>query len=62
MRDLVRALMEVEGEEELMTRGSFYLIRMGRAPGSVGIQANTCLYYPNYSVQDEQWAKQVPLF
>jgi len=49
-------------EEDVMTRGSFDLIRMGRAPGSVGMQADTCLYYPNYSVQDEQWAKQVLLF
>src|ERR671918_278038 len=45
-----------------MPRGSFDLIRMGRAPGSVGIQADTSLYYPNYSVKDELWAKQVLLF
>lgn len=39
--------------------GSFEGIRTPRAPSGVGIQQDTCLYYPYFSIRDEVWLKQV---
>lgn len=42
-----------------MSAGSFEGIRTPRAPSGVGVQQDTCLYYPFFSVRDEIWLKQV---
>ncbi len=34
-------------------------VRMPRAPSGVGVQPDTCLYYPYFSVRDEAWLKQI---
>jgi hypothetical protein len=37
-------------------------LRTPRAPVGVGAQKGACLYYPNFSVQSDLWAKQALLF
>lgn len=36
-------------------------LRPPRGPSGVGLQRSACLYYPNFSVHDELWAKEALL-